>query len=50
VTALLTGLRRAAEARSDLPRYGIAGRQWVVDRFSIARRMAALGAVYASLL
>jgi glycosyltransferase involved in cell wall biosynthesis len=50
VAALLTGLRRAAEARSDLPRYGIAGRQWVVDRFSIPRRMAALGAVYASLL
>ena len=50
VTALLAGLRRAAEARVDLPRYGSAGRQWVVDRFSIARRMAALGAVYASLL
>jgi glycosyltransferase involved in cell wall biosynthesis len=50
VTALLTGLRRAAQARTDLPRYGIAGRQWVLDRFSIARRMAALDVVYASLL
>lgn len=50
VSALLTGLRRAAQARTELPRYGIAGRQWVVDRFSIARRMAALDAVYASLL
>lgn len=50
VTALLNGLRRAAEVRTDLPRYGITGRQWVLDRFSIARRMAALDAVYASLL
>jgi glycosyltransferase involved in cell wall biosynthesis len=49
VTALLAGLRRAAEARTDLPRYGMAGREWVLDRFSIARRMAALDAVYASL-
>lgn len=50
VTALLAGLRRAAAARTDLPRYGMAGRNWVLDRFSIARRMAALDAVYASLL
>jgi glycosyltransferase involved in cell wall biosynthesis len=50
VTALLAGLRRAAQARTDLPRYGIAGRQWVLDRFSIARRMAALDVVYVSLL
>jgi glycosyltransferase involved in cell wall biosynthesis len=50
VTALLAGLRRAAEARTDLPRYGMAGRDRVLDRFSIARRMAALDAVYASLL
>ena len=50
VTALLAGLRRAAEARSDLPRYGITGSEWVLDRFSIARRMATLDAVYASLL
>jgi glycosyltransferase involved in cell wall biosynthesis len=48
--ALLGGLRRAAESRTDLPRYGMAGREWVLDRFSIARRMAALNAVYASLL
>jgi glycosyltransferase involved in cell wall biosynthesis len=50
VTALLAGLRRTAAARTDLPRYGMAGRDWVLDRFSIARRMAALDAVYASLL
>ena len=50
VPALLDGLRRAVQARADLRRYGVAGRQWVVDRFSIARRMAALNAVYASLL
>jgi glycosyltransferase involved in cell wall biosynthesis len=50
VTALLAGLRRCAAARTDLPRYGMAGREWVLDRFSIARRMAALDAVYASLL
>jgi glycosyltransferase involved in cell wall biosynthesis len=48
VSALLDGLRRAVQARADLRRYGLAGRQWVVDRFSIARRMAALDAVYAS--
>ena len=50
VAALLTGLRRAVQARADLRGYGLTGRQWVVDRFSIARRMAALDAVYASLL
>jgi glycosyltransferase involved in cell wall biosynthesis len=50
VSALLDGLRRAVQARADLRRYGLAGRQWVLDRFSIARRMAALDAVYASLL
>ena len=50
VSALVDGLRRAVQARADLRRYGVAGRQWVVDRFSIARRMAALDAVYASLL
>jgi glycosyltransferase involved in cell wall biosynthesis len=50
VTALLAGLRLAAAARTDLPRFGMAGREWVLDRFSIARRMAALDAVYASLL
>jgi glycosyltransferase involved in cell wall biosynthesis len=50
VTALLAGLRRAAEARTDLPRYGMAGSEWVLDRFSIARRMATLSAVYESLL
>jgi glycosyltransferase involved in cell wall biosynthesis len=50
IEALLRGLRRAAQARADLRRYGLVGRQWVVDRFSIARRMAALDAVYASLL
>lgn len=48
--ALLIGLRRAAEARTDLSRYGIAGRELVVDRFSIPRRMTTLDAVYASLL
>ena len=50
VSALLEGLRRAVQVRTDLRRYGLAGREWVVDRFSIARRMAALDAVYASLL
>jgi glycosyltransferase involved in cell wall biosynthesis len=50
VSALLDGLRRAVQARADLRRYGLVGRHWVVDRFSIARRMAALDAVYASLL
>jgi glycosyltransferase involved in cell wall biosynthesis len=50
VSALLDGLRRAVQARADLRRYGVAGRHWVVDRFSIARRMAALDSVYASLL
>ncbi len=48
--ALLAGLRRAANLRTELPRYGITGREWVIDRFSIARRMAALDAVYASLI
>ena len=48
--ALLAGLRRAAQARTDLRRYGIAGRELVLDRFSIARRMAALELVYSSLL
>ncbi len=48
--ALLTGLRRAAQERANYSHYGIAGREWVLDRFSIARRMTALNMVYASLL
>jgi glycosyltransferase involved in cell wall biosynthesis len=50
VSALIDGLRRAVQSRADLRSFGLAGREWVVDRFSIARRMAALGAVYASLV
>jgi glycosyltransferase involved in cell wall biosynthesis len=50
VTALLTGLRQAAQERADYIRFGMAGREWVLDRFSIARRMTALAMVYASLL
>jgi glycosyltransferase involved in cell wall biosynthesis len=49
-SALLLGLRSAIRQRADLPRYGIAGRRWVVDRFGVPRRMAALDTVYASLL
>ena len=50
VAALSSALRRAVQSREDLRRYGLAGREWVADRFSIARRIAALGAVYTSVL
>jgi glycosyltransferase involved in cell wall biosynthesis len=50
LAALLAGLRRAVQVRADLRGFGLAGREWVVDRFSVGRRMAALDVVYASLL